>query len=183
MFAARTLFAAFVVMIASLAITPEIIRADSPSTTAVTRAKTFLDKRATGDMILTSAHFGTTYKSHTFQGIRSVTDRAGNPLPGQFALVYRFKWEASDIGTTDLGFICDAKGGIEEVVAISSDGVLQQPFLVADATIQVVGQLVIEMFKDNASSEEIARAKRFVTAADSRGLLGFSLGLKQALGN
>ncbi|HQX52574.1 MAG TPA: hypothetical protein PLR25_21820 [Planctomycetaceae bacterium] len=100
---------------------------------------------------------------------------------GPFALVYRYKWDSNGIGTTDLGFICDPNGVVQQIVVISADGIFQKPFLFADATIQAVGQVVIEILKDNASSGEIAEVRRFVAAAESQGLLTFSLGLQQAL--
>jgi len=158
-----------------------IVWADETAQAAIDRAGEFLDKRSTGDFVLGYAHFGAKYTDHKVQHLRYVKDRNDNVLPGKFALVYRYNWEASGSGTTDIGFICDREVNVEDVVVLGTNAVLQQPFLVADATIKALGNLIIEGFKDQMTRSDVRTVQRLVDSANSEGLLEFALKIRQAV--
>lgn len=181
MVTARLLFALTVISLASFLPTGGILRAEEPSQAAIDRANAFLGKRSTGDFVLGYAHLGATYTSHEVQSVRYVQDGNGNVLPGKFAIVYRYNCEASGSGVTDIGFICDRKGNVAEVVVVGTNAVSQQPFLVADATIQVLGNLVIEAFKDQMTKADVRVVQQLVNAANSEGLLEFALVIRQTV--
>ncbi len=109
-----------------------------------------------------------------------VFDRAGNRIEGNFKLVYRFRWE--DDGATDVAFVCDAKGNLYAVQVVRTNAVLSQPFVLADAAIQVLGNLAIEANKDKMSPRERKLVQSFVDNADAHGLLEWSLRFQQLVG-
>ncbi len=96
-------------------------------------------------------------------------------------MVYRYEWEASGDGNTDVAFICDSKGNVQDVRVLTTDAVFQQPFLVADATIQILGNALIEAFKDDMKESDIRRIQRLVDSANSEGLLELSLVIRQTV--
>lgn len=182
MFAVRSLLMVTVVSLASCLPVGGLVRAEEPSQTAINKAQAFLDKQSTGKFILGYAHLGASYTDHNAKSVNHVTDADGDVIPGKFALVYRFDWDASGAGWTNLAFICDRQGNVEEVVALQTNAILQQPFLVADATIQTLGNVMIEAFKDNMTDTDLRIMRRLVAAADSKGLLGFALKMRQSMG-
>lgn len=108
-------------------------------------------------------------------------DEDGQRVPGKFAVVYQFQWETDGAGSSELGFICNRHGGIEEVVVVEPDAIRQQPFLGSEVTIQRLGHEVVEAFKPDLSPNDLLLAEQLMRDTDSRGLLGFSLKIKQAL--
>ena len=182
MFTLRSLLMFTVASLASFLPVGGLVRAEEPSQTAINNAQTFLDKQSTGKFILGYAHLGANYTSHSAKSVKYVTDGDGDVIPGKFALVYRFDWEASGDGWTNLAIVCDRKGNVEQVIALQTNAILQQPFFVADATIQVLGNAMIEAFKDDMTESDLRIMRRLVAAADSKGLLGFGLKLQQSMG-
>ena len=157
------------------------LRAEEPSQSAINRAQAFLGKRVIGDFVTGYVHLGASYTTHEVQSVRYVTDENDKKIPGKFALVYRYKWDASGTGNTDIAFVCDPKGNVEDVRVLGTDAVLQEPFLVADATIQILGNVMIEAFREKMTDADVRRVQRLVDAANSEGLLEFSLMFRQAV--
>ncbi len=145
---------------------------------AVQRAASYLSIRETGEGILNFVHMGADYHGHTYLRTNNVVDRDGYRVPGHFALVYRFHWE--DDGVTDLAFLCNERGGIYDVQVTYTNAVLNQPFLLANAAIQILGNLVIDNYKDRMSREQLRLAHEFVDHADSKGLLELALMLGES---
>ncbi len=185
MFSVHSLLMVTVVSLASFLPVGGLVRAEEPSQAAINKAQTFLDKQKTGKFILGYAHLGANYTDHNAKSVRYVKDGDGDGdvIPGKFALVYRFDWNASGAGWTNLAFICDRQGNVEEVVDLQqTNAILQQPFLVANATIQTLGNVLIEALKDDMSESDLRIMRRLIDAADSKGLLGFGLKLQQSMG-
>lgn len=157
------------------------LRAEEPSQSAINRAQAFLGKGAIGDFVTGYVHLGASYTTHEVQSVRYVTDENNKLIPGKFALVYCYKWDASGAGNTDIAFICDPKGNVEDVRVLGTDALLQQPFLVADATIHILGNVMIEAFKEQMTEADIRRVHRLVDAASSEGLLEFALVMRQTV--
>jgi hypothetical protein len=144
---------------------------------AIDRAQSFLKTREMGKNILAFVHFGADYKGHAYLYSTAVTDEDDRQLPDKIALVYRFRWE--DDGVTDIAFLCNSKGSVYGVRIMKHNGTIQQPFMLADVTIQVLGNAIIEAMGDDLKDAQRAELKRFVDAADSRGLLVAYLRLSQ----
>jgi hypothetical protein len=104
----------------------------------------------------------------------------GKRVPGHFALVYHFDWQ--DDGKTQLGFLCDAKGNVYEVQLVKSNASLNQPFTLANTTLKVLGNLLIEAFKDKMTAAEKKQVQKIVDDADAKAMLEWSLKFQQALG-
>ena len=83
-------------------------------------------------------------------------------VPGKFAVVYRYRWETDGAGTTELGFICNRHGGVEEVVVVEPDAIRQQPFLGSEVTIQQLGHELVDPFKPDLSASDLRRADELV---------------------
>ena len=100
--------------------------------------------------------------------------------PGDFALVYRFNWEND--GITDLAFWCDSRGYVYQVQVTYTNAFLSQPFALANASINIVGNLLLEAFRGQMSQDEIQRATQMINNPNARGLLELALRLQQNLG-
>ena len=83
-------------------------------------------------------------------------------------------------GVTDLAFLCNERGGIYGVQVTYTNAVLNQPFLLANAAIQILGNLVIDNYKDRMSREQLRLAHEFVDHADSKGLIELTLMLGES---
>jgi hypothetical protein len=148
---------------------------------AVDRAHGFLRGAARGQDVLGYVHFGYTYRGHTYVGRGNVTDRFGKLVPGHFNLAYDFRW--GDGGETRVFFLCNARGDVYEVqTGRSNAGLLNQPFALANLSVQVVGNVLLAALKDDLNADQKRDLQRFVDNADAKGLLQLNLALKQALG-
>jgi len=142
---------------------------------AVNKANEFLKTTSRGRDTLGYLHFGAKYVKHTYQQTMNVKNK-----PGDFALVYRYNWEND--GITDLAFLCDSKGYVYGVQVTYTNAFLSQPFGLANASITVVGNLLLEALRDNMTADEIQQVRRMIDNPDSRGLMVMSLKLQQNLG-
>jgi hypothetical protein len=138
----------------------------------VNRADGFLRTEALGKHVLSYVHFGAAYHGHRY--LRAFSVDGGQ---GEFALVYRFNWE--DDGVTDVAFYCDANGKANRVGILYTNAFLNQPFVLADVSIQVLGHGLIELYKDKLSREDRQTLDGLVNRADAKGLLEFSLRTQQ----
>jgi hypothetical protein len=91
--------------------------------------------------------------------------------------VYRFRWE--DDGVTDIAFLCNSKGNVYGVQITKTNAMLQQPFMLADATIQVLGNAIISAMGDDLKDTQRTELQKLVDSANSRGLLTAYMRLSQ----
>jgi hypothetical protein len=155
---------------------------DAQTQQAIEKAETFLGTRRNGEYILSFVHFGATYRNHTLTEVRRVVDRNGRDVPGEFALVYRFDWDAGGAGYTDLAILCDRDGDVAGVQVLRTNAIFQQPFAIADATIQVVGAIVLDAFSDQMTNEDKRVVERMIPNSDSKSLLVVGLSMRQSVG-
>jgi hypothetical protein len=142
------------------------------SLSALNRADSFLRTQERGRDILSYVHFGADYHGHRYLKTLEV-----NGSPNDFALVYRFNWE--DDGITDVAFLCDRRGSVYEVQIMDTNAVFSQPFFVAKASISILGHSIVEYYKDKLSEEDRRQLHKFVSDADVKGMLEWSLRLDQ----
>lgn len=140
--------------------------------TAYNLARSFLDTRQSASSILDFVHFGADYRGHQFLHATQVVDRNNNVIAGEFALVYRYYW--ADDGKTDLTFFCSPSGQILEARVTSTNAVWNQPFALANLSIQVVGRMVVNS-DHNMSDEDRKEIIELVDRADAQGLLNLWL--------
>lgn len=152
------------------------------SSSAIAKAKSFMGKQNTARYTLEFAHMGASYTSHSFEKTVRVKDRSGNTIPGEFAVIYNFVWDASGRGDTKIAFFCKKDGSIESLKVLKSTGVINSPFTFADATIQVLGQALVEAFGQNMSDTERRTVETLIRNADSEGLLELGLSFRQTMG-
>jgi hypothetical protein len=147
---------------------------------AVKRADRLLSSASCGRDVISMAHFGSGYVNHAWVQTMHVT-RNGSVAPGEFALVYSYRWGAD--GKTKVAFLCDQRGTVTEVQVLETNaGPLNQPFMLANATIQIAGNAIIGAFKEKMSDQDRKTFQTIVNNADAKALLEFSLALEQALG-
>jgi hypothetical protein len=161
-------------------VVPATMRADEPDARAVRRARDFLNGTQRGRFILGYMHFGTRYVGHKYKEMRAVVDGKGKTIPGQFALVYSYDWNKD--GTTEAAFLCDRRGNVYRVQVLDSNGIINQPFAIGNATIKILGNVLIEAFKDQMTAEEKKQLRKAVDDADTKSLLELSLKLQQTFG-
>ncbi len=153
--------------------------ADDIDQRAVDRAHNFLTTEQRGKDVLSYVHFGATYQRHKFKETRLVNDGDGRPIKGHFALVYAFDWE--DDGISHVGFLCDARGNVYKTQVVYTNAVLNQPFALANGTIKLLGNLLIEALGDKLSADERKQVQKFVDDANAKAMLEWSLKFQQAL--
>jgi hypothetical protein len=174
----RFLRAYFFLILACAAIPSAIPQCSAQ--TAQDNAGRFLRTEDRGKESLSYIHFGADYHGHEYLRTVSVLDGQGSPIPGQFALVYRFNWE--DDGITDVAYLCDASGYVYKVQIMSTNAVLSQPFVLANAAIKLLGNAFIQANKDKMSELERKVVQELVDKADAKGLLEWSLQFEQRFG-
>lgn len=152
---------------------------DSVDPAAVKKAEKFLTQPARMRDIHSAVHFGTTLRKTQFVDARGIK-RNGKIVPDEFALVYRYHWDND--GVTDIGFLCDKNGNVFEVEVIKCNGDFQRPYVWANVSIKLVGELLFEAIKDNMDADQRAIMRLLIEEADAKGLMLFSLKLQQALG-
>jgi len=145
------------------------------SDAGVQRAYNFLQDKQNATSILSFVHFGTTYGGHKYTETRTVVDGSGNTINGDFALVYRFYWE--DDGVTDIAFLCHPSGQIYKSQVVYTNAQFNQPFMLANLSIQVLGRMVINS-DDNMSNSDREFAVKLIDDADAHGLMDLWLTLQ-----
>ncbi len=153
-----------------LVLAPLTAWAEAPQT-AIDRAHRILSTKTVGVDVLLFLHMGTAYHGHTLTGTRNVQNE-----PNDFALVYRYKW--GDDGVTDLAILCDETGNPYAVRVLYTNAILNQPFVVAEATIQIVGNLILEGFGKDMTDADRAAVRKAIDNADAKRLLVWYLQLR-----
>lgn len=160
-------------VIASFA--PPVQAADDNFERAVARADHFLSTDRRAKATLNYVHFGTDYRGQQFRRIADVTN------DGEFSLVYRLFW--NDDGVTDIAYFCHANGTVYGVKIAYTNAEGNVPFLWANVSIQVLGNLFIEAYKDKLSDDDRKLLQKMVDNADAKGMLEWSLRLDQFFSN
>jgi hypothetical protein len=170
--AKRSLFS--VIALSSALMAPAAAQAASQA--SVDKAYRFLQNTDRGHEMLTFLHFGATYLSHSYIGGNAYDD-------GSFRLIFKFRWNTTEDGFTDVAFFCDANGNFRNLEAIRTDAIINQPFAMADLSVKLLGQIIIDGYKDKISADDRRRLQRLVDDADSHKLLEWSLRAEQFFGN
>jgi hypothetical protein len=162
---ARALFAAALLTLAGP------VAATATAETPKEKAERLLADARRGKGVLQFLHLGSTYVSHkkTEEG---AVRRNGREVPGHFYLDYTFKWMAGgDTGSTTLTFFFDDHGRLTSVNVDKTDAIFNQPFGLANLSIAVVGQAVLDATKDRLSDADRRLLQRLIDNADAKGLL------------
>lgn len=156
--------------------------AQERSNPRVARAVRFLDSTKRSKDILSYIHMGGTFQDYEIVSIHKVVDRSGDPVPGHFAVKVVYDWTTAfgDNSTTTI-FYFDEMGQVTDIKA-DTTSIINQPFAVARAAINVVGNILIGAFGDQMKPEDKREFQRFVDAADAKGLLIFSLNFQMRAG-
>ncbi len=154
-------------------------RADEIDKKALQRAHDFLKSKERGQDVLSFVHFGAKYFKHRYARTAYVNDGQGRRVKGHFALVYEYEW--ADDGETQLAFLCDARGNVYKVQVMQTNAIFQQPFALANLSIKIVGEALLEAFKKKMTEDEVRQVRRFIDNADAKGLMELSLRLRQSL--
>lgn len=154
------------------------VRADEIDAEAIEKARAFLDSGQRGEFVAGLCHFGTKYLGHSYSQTRTVQDGSGRKVAGHFALVYDYQW--GDGGKSRLAFLCDAQGNFYKTQVMASNGIVQQPFAVANLSIKLVGEALYDGLKDNLTDGDRRLLRQLVDDANAQGLLHLALRVQQA---
>ena len=66
--------------------------------------------------------------------------------------------------------------------AVATSSIIGQPFAIASATINVLGNLLLEALGDQMKPDDRREFQKFVNASDAKGLLIWSLNFQSRLG-
>jgi hypothetical protein len=150
--------------------------ADGASQDSLNKAHNFLKTQKQGKEILNFLHFGADYLDHQYFAVKAFDD-------GSFALGYKFRWRTTEDGYTNVAFVCDADGNVQRVVILDTDAIINRPFAVANLSIKLLGQLLIDQYRDKLSDGDRRRLQQLVNDADAHALLEWSLKAEQFFGN
>lgn len=154
---------------------PEVAHAASQA--SVNKAYRFLQGQERGKEILGFLHFGATYRGHDYLGGTSFDN-------GSFELVYKFSWDTiGDDDYTIVGFFCDSNGNIRSLETRYTTAIVSQPFFFANASIKILGQMIIDNDKEKLSEDDYRRLQKLVNDADAHALLEWTLRAEQFFGN
>jgi hypothetical protein len=144
---------------------------------AVSQADRFLRTEARGRETLGFVHFGADYHGHEYLRTVDVPGGDGRAIPGQFALVYRFHWEKD--GITDVAYLCNESGRVYGVQIVDTNAVWSKPFVLANATIKLLGNALLERNKNRMNDFEWRMVQKLVDSANAKGLLEWALKFEQ----
>jgi len=144
---------------------------------AISAADQFLRTEARGRETLGFVHLGADYHGHEYLRTVDVLGGDGRVIPGQFALVYSFHWEND--GITDVAYLCNESGRVYRVQIMYTNARWSQPFVLANATIKILGNALIERNKNQMNDFERRVVQKLVDSADAKGLLEWSLKFEQ----
>ncbi len=169
-------------VVAGLGLSPATVQAQQESKPRVQRAVRFLDSVKRSRYILGYLHFGGTYQDYDILSVLKVVDRDGDVIPGHFALKVVYDWKTSfgDNSTTSI-FFFDEKGTIYDIRA-DTTSIISQPFVLADATIQVLGNALLQAFGDQMSQDDRKQLQKIVDAADAKALMIWGLNFQMRTG-
>ena len=172
----------YLFVVTGLGLAPATVQAQQDSKPRVQRAVRFLDSVKRSRYILGYMHFGGTYEDYDILSVLEVVDRDGDTIPGHFALKVVYDWKTSfgDNSTTAIIFF-DEKGTIYDVRA-DTTSIISQPFVLADATIQVLGNALLQAFGEKMSQDDRKQLQKIVDAADAKALMIFGLNLQMRTG-
>jgi hypothetical protein len=140
-----------------------------------------LDQRARAERILSFLHFGSTYSDHKQTGRGKVMTRDNRERVGHFYLEYKFDWKVGrDTGSTTASFFFDEKGILYDVMIDKTTAEFNQPFLLANLSIKILGETVYALLKDDLSTADRRVIRELIDEADAKGLLKFTLALDLA---
>jgi hypothetical protein len=142
---------------------------------AINRAHRFLSPGERGKEILEYVHLGAQYLSREYIATVPLED-------GNFALFYEFKWRTTGDGFTDIAFACDGNGNLYKLAVTKTNAEFNQPFLLANASIKVLGSFLIAEYKDKLKDDTRKLLLKIVDDADAHKLLEWSLKLEQFFG-
>lgn len=151
--------------------------AQAADANAVARARAYVEAPKNGPAILNYVHMGSRYGGHQFVDQRNVQNVQGQVFAGYFAVVYRYQWEAD--GLTDVAFLCTPDGKIYDIQITWTNAVLNQPFLTANLTIQVLGNALLEAMKNELTIAQRQELQRIVDRADAQALLIWAVNVTQ----
>lgn len=96
---------------------------------------------------------------------------------GSFTIFYDFPWE--DNNSTTVAFDADADGTVHSV-SVAQDTSSFPAFVGANLLIQVLGNMVIDSYKDKMTDEQRNKAQQLVRDTDAKGLMELWLQLGTA---
>ncbi len=158
-------------------------RAQSTSDPQVRKAIKYLNVEKHAKNIFGILHFGSTMGESTVTSLHGVTGPDGARVPGAFALKVVYDWDTplgANVTTATIFF--DKNGYVTDIDA-KSTSIISTPFDIANATMQVVGELLISLAKEGGASEkQLDEMRELVSKSDSKGLLKMSMNVQLLTG-
>lgn len=179
----RTMMFSFVVISGFTTTSTEVL-AQSAGNTRINRATRFLDTEKRSKFILSYMHMGGTYQDYEVLGSLDVVDKnTGKPIPGYFAIKVVYNWTTAfgDNSSTAL-FFFDEMGTLIDITA-KTTSIFNQPFDLAGATLNVLGNVLIQAFGDQMKAEDRQELQKLVDSSDAKKVCIWALNFQQRVGN
>lgn len=174
--------AAAVLLLSSFAVSFGLTEVQAQDSRKIDRSVGFLENARRGRDMLSYIHFGGKYLSHDVLSTHPVADRNKITVPGHWAVKVVFEWStAFGDNTSTATYFFDEMGDIYDV-QVTTTSILSQPFELANATIQVLGNIILEAMKDQISAKDRADIQKAIDEADAKKLMITGLNLQKRLG-
>ena len=140
---------------------------------AVRIGDAFLKPAQRGRDILLHLHFLADYRGHELLKVIAL------PEEHQYMLIYRFWWGQD--GITDVGFLFNLDGRLQSLQVMSTNAQLSPPFMLASASIKLVGKSIVEYYREKMNKLEQKTLEWLVDNADAKALLEWRLKFAQSI--
>ena len=139
--------------------------------------------RETRKFILSYMHMGGTYSSHEILSTVKIVDKDGDEIPGYFGLKVVYEWTTpfGDNSSTAV-FMFDEMGTLFDVKS-KTTSIISQPFDIASATLNVLGNVLLQAFGDQMTKEDRESFQKLVDDSNAKGLMIWALNFQQKVGS
>jgi hypothetical protein len=141
---------------------------------ALNKAKVFLKDDCRGKELMNFIYLGSTYKGASY---RSVTP-ANN---GGFLVTCDLRWETTGPGYTIVVLTFDPDGNLSATRIVDTDAYVPA-YYVASKSIEILGNALLDHYKDQLTDIQMALLRKIVKAADAKSLMELSLAVEQFTG-
>ena len=151
--------------------TPE---AQAVSRSAVNKAGSFLKNDCRGKELMGFIYLGAEYRGASYRDLKPVGD-------GRFVVTCGLRWETTGPGYTIVALSFDSSGSLSGTRIVDTDAFVPS-FYVASKSIEILGNALLDQYKDQLSDIQLNLFRKIVKAADAKSLMELILVIEQLSG-
>jgi hypothetical protein len=150
------------------------LEAQAVSRSAVNKAESFLKNDCRGKEIMGFIYLGADYKGASYRDLKPVGD-------GGFVVTCELRWETTGPGYTVVALSFDSGGSLSGTRVVDTDAFIPS-FYLASKSIEILGNALLDQYKDRLSEIQLNLFRKIVKAADAKSLMELILAIEQLAG-